>query len=85
MADFGESRGYALSEERVYLILQSIVGREETKVVEQLANSDLLVFLWGNCGGDCPFSRDFQRLWICPRVSLSWQKGQVGEYSFPHS
>ena len=58
MADFGESRGYALSEERVYLILQSIVGREETKVVEQLANSDLLVLSWGNCRRDCPFDDD---------------------------
>ena len=56
MADVGKSRARALSEERAYLALQCIVRREETKVVKQLAaNSDLLVFLWGDCGGDCPF------------------------------
>jgi hypothetical protein len=54
MDDVGEVRGCALSRYRAYLALQCIVRREETKVVKQLANSNLLVFLWRDCGGDSP-------------------------------
>jgi hypothetical protein len=55
MADVGKGRGCALSKERAFLALQCIVRKEETKVVKRLANSDHLVFLWGDCRGDCPF------------------------------
>ena len=56
MADMRESQGGALGEERDDFTLQSSVRGEEAKMVEYLADGDLLVLLCGNCRGHCPFA-----------------------------
>jgi hypothetical protein len=65
MADVGEGHGCGLGEESAYLALQCSIRGEETKVVEHLANSGLLVLFWGNCRGDCPFVFIKQYIYIC--------------------
>jgi hypothetical protein len=49
-----EGQGGALGEEREDLALQCSIRGEETKMVEYLADSDLLVLLCGNCRTHCP-------------------------------
>jgi hypothetical protein len=55
MADLGEGQSGALGEEREYLALQCSIRGEEIKVLEYLADSNLLMCLWGNCTRYCPF------------------------------
>ena len=55
MADMRESQGGGLGEERDDFTLQSSVRGEEAKMVEYLADGDLLVLLGGNCRGHCTF------------------------------